>query len=56
MALLGTEYRASVKRNMPAEWFDELPHSHVALDDAKEQGALFCNMLAVRDRWLEGNR
>jgi hypothetical protein len=50
MALLGTEYRESVKRNMPAEWFDDLPHTHVALDDAKGQGALFCNMLAARYR------
>lgn len=50
MALLGKEYRESVKRNMPAGWFDELPHTHVALDDAKEQGALFCNMLAARAR------
>jgi hypothetical protein len=48
MALLGTEYRASVKRNMPAAWFDDLPHTHVALDDAIGQGALFCNMLASR--------
>ncbi|MFP3741315.1 hypothetical protein SB860_41445, partial [Burkholderia sp. SIMBA_019] len=23
-----------------------LPHTHIALDDALEQGALFCNMLA----------
>jgi len=46
MALLRTEYRESVKRNMPKRWFDKLPHSHVALDDALEQGALFCNMLA----------
>ncbi len=45
MALLKTEYRESVKRNMPKRWFDDLPHSHVALDDAIEQGALFCNML-----------
>ena len=50
MALLGTEYRESVKRNMPARWFDNLPHTHVALDDAKGQGALFCNMLAERSR------
>jgi hypothetical protein len=27
-----------------------MPHTHVALDDAKEQGALFCNMLADRNR------
>lgn len=50
MALLGTEYRASTKRNMPARWFDDQPHTHVALDDAKGQGVLFCNMLAERDR------
>jgi hypothetical protein len=31
---------------MPKQWFDKLPHTHVALDDAIEQGALFCNMLA----------
>ncbi len=46
MAVLGTDYRDSTKRNMPKRWFDPLPHTHVALDDAIEQGALFCNMLA----------
>src|SRR5262249_48216664 len=46
MALLKTEYREAVKRNMPRSWFDDFPHTHVALDDAIEQGALFCNMLA----------
>ena len=46
MALLRKGYRESTKRNMPRRWFDKLPHSHVALDDAIEQGALFCNMLA----------
>ena len=45
MALLKTEYRESTKRNMPKRWFDKFPHTHVALDDAIEQGALFCNML-----------
>jgi len=45
MALLKSDYREASKRNMPKRWFDELPHSHVALDDAIEQGALFCNML-----------
>jgi len=48
MAVLGLPYRESVKRNMPKEWFDDLPHTHVALDDAMGQGALFCNMLASR--------
>ena len=27
------------------EVFDDLPHTHLALDDAVEQGALFCTML-----------
>lgn len=52
MALLGSEYHESVKRNMPAEWFEEQPHTHVALDDAIGQGALFCNMLAARKKWV----
>ena len=45
MALLRTGYRDATKRNIPKAWFDKLPHTHVALDDAIEQGALFCNML-----------
>ncbi|NJM40318.1 MAG: hypothetical protein HC853_05915 [Anaerolineae bacterium] len=36
----------STKPNMPKRWLDAgLPHTHTALDDAIEQGALFCNML-----------
>jgi len=46
MAMLKIDYRDSTKRNMPKSWFDRLPHTHQALDDAIEQGALFCNMLA----------
>ena len=46
MAMMGADYRDSTKRNMPKRWFDEMPHTHVALDDAIEQGAMFCNMLA----------
>jgi DNA polymerase III alpha subunit (gram-positive type) len=53
MCLLGTEYRKSTKRQMPKRWFDDLPHTHRALDDAVEQGALFCNMLR---EWREGSR
>lgn len=46
MAMLKKDYRDSVKRNMPKHWFDkDLKHTHTALDDAIEQGALFCNML-----------
>lgn len=46
MAMLKKPYRESGKQHMPARWFDDLPHTHRALDDAIEQGALFCNMLA----------
>jgi hypothetical protein len=52
MAVLGKEYRASSKRNMPKHWFEELPHTHVALDDAIGQGVLFCNMMADNRRRL----
>lgn len=45
MALLKQPYRRISKRTMPTEWFDPLPHTHVALDDAIAQGALFCNLL-----------
>ena len=46
MAVLGTRFHETAKRAMPRRWFDPLPHTHVALDDAIEQGALFCNILA----------
>ena len=46
MAVLGCEFRQTTKRHMPREWFDPaLAHTHVALDDALEQGALFLNLL-----------
>lgn len=44
-ALLKRGYRKSTKSNMPDRWFDKCAHTHRALDDAIEQGALFCNML-----------
>ena len=49
MAQLHRDYRASGKKALPRRWFDEAPHTHVALDDAIEQGALFCNM-AIENR------
>jgi hypothetical protein len=54
MVLLGKEYREATKRNMPRDWFGDVPHTHIALDDAIGQGVLFCNMLAERDRQLAG--
>lgn len=45
MAMMKTDFREVTKRKMPRRWFDDLPHTHKALEDAIEQGALFCNML-----------
>lgn len=45
MALLKKGYKESGKDHMPKRWFDGQPHPHTALEDALEQGALFCNML-----------
>jgi len=45
MAKLGTSFRQTTKRNMPKEWFPpNSPHTHVALEDAIEQGRLFINI------------
>lgn len=46
MAVLGKTFRKTVKKKMPKEWFNpNYKHTHVALDDAIEQGELFCSML-----------
>ncbi|MCA1617890.1 MAG: 3'-5' exoribonuclease [Acidobacteria bacterium] len=52
MALTGRDFLDTVKRNMPRNWFDKLPYTHKALDDAISQGALFRNMLAEHKRRL----
>ncbi len=38
------------KSNMPEHWFDKCEKSHVALDDAIEQGLLFCNILKEKNK------
>ncbi len=45
MAMLKKGYKQCGKNNMPKRWFDPHKHTHLALDDAIEQGSLFCNML-----------
>ncbi len=45
MAMMKVDFHEVVKKNMPQRWFDALPYTHIALDDAISQGALFCNML-----------
>lgn len=44
-AVLKLPYRDSTKKNMPKEWFPKVPHTHVAIDDAREQGLLYINMM-----------
>jgi hypothetical protein len=44
-----TRYRSLGKSTYDPEWFDaDTPHTHVALDDAIEQGTILVN--AIRDR------
>ncbi len=47
MGMRKTDFRRTSRTYLPKRWFDaKLVHTHVALDDALEQGAVFCNMLA----------
>ena len=48
MGAMGVDFRSTAKRCLPQRWLCESPHTHVALDDALEQGRLFCNMLLER--------
>lgn len=45
MGLNKTSYLKSSKHHWPSHWFENKPHTHIALDDAMEQGTVFCNML-----------
>jgi hypothetical protein len=47
MALLKKPFSTIYKSTMPKHCFDECKKSHIALDDAIEQGYLFCNMLKI---------
>jgi len=38
-------FRRSGKQNWPKRWFTDLPHTHKAIDDAREQGQSFIRML-----------
>ena len=45
-AVLKKQYRQVGKQQLPPEWLDPgLPHTHVALDDAIEQGCILINMM-----------
>ncbi len=45
-AVMKKQYRQVGKRQYPSEWIEaDLPHTHVALDDAIEQGCILINMI-----------
>jgi hypothetical protein len=45
-AVLKKQYRQVGKQQLPAEWIEpDFPHTHVALDDAIEQGCILINMI-----------
>lgn len=47
MSILRRGYRDSSKKSWPKRWFSqERVHTHIALDDAIEQGLEFCHMLS----------
>lgn len=48
MGLLGRPFHDTTKERLPREWFGPAPHTHVALEDAVEQGELFLAMLRAR--------
>ena len=41
----GNLYRESTKKNWPKNWFSKFKHDHHALNDAREQGHTFMNIL-----------
>jgi DNA polymerase III alpha subunit (gram-positive type) len=45
MAKLGIPFKEVSKKRMPKEWFEGLKHTHVAVEDAEEQGKLFFRMM-----------
>lgn len=45
MTMLKKDFRSSGKRSWPKRWFSKFPHTHKAIDDAREQGHTFITML-----------
>lgn len=52
MAVFNTSYSEASRRSLPAAFLDETTHTHEALDDAIEQGEIFCRLLRkLREGW-----
>jgi DNA polymerase III alpha subunit (gram-positive type) len=50
MAARKVKFHKTQKRYWPKRWFPEQKHTHVALDDAREQGHVFMNALKEHNR------
>lgn len=49
-SMLKVPFYSISKSMMPKQWFDKCDKTHIALDDAIEQGMLFCNMLKENEK------
>ena len=49
MVGMGKGYRTAPKARMPRHWHSVAGHTHVAVDDAIEQGELFMNIVRELD-------
>ena len=45
MVAMGAGYRPTMRTNLPKHWLPRARHTHVAVDDAIEQGELFMNIV-----------
>lgn len=45
MAMWNKQYGDTAKRNWPSSWFPYIDHTHIAIDDAREQGLTFINAM-----------
>lgn len=45
MGLRGSSFERARRGHLPAAWRSSRPHTHRALDDALEQGEIFCKLL-----------
>lgn len=45
MIMLNSDFKNTTKKSFPKRWMQKSPHTHVALDDAMEQGKMFILML-----------
>ena len=52
-ALLAIPYSEAERRILPEEWKENLPYTHEALNDARQQGVIFMNVLKANAGELE---